>query len=119
MEPEETPVEGEVKTASRLNNLYVSFSLAGGGEELAALISRLKFLGQCAPIHPGLWFLQSRYSAEDALIHAWMVMNAESSLFVVECRTAPSLAHANSDSQGIELSDRAWLQAAARVSGSH
>lgn len=66
------------------NNLIVSYDLYNPGQDYSKVIEAIKDLGSWAKIHKSVWYVNSNYSASQAVDKVWAAMDTNDSLFVVE-----------------------------------
>ena len=66
------------------NNLIISYDLYSPGQDYSAVIDAIKSLGSWAKIHKSVWYVNSSYSAEQAVDAVWTHMDRNDSLFVVD-----------------------------------
>lgn len=65
------------------NNLHISYDLYAPGQNYDAVISVIKTLGSWAKIHKSFWYVDSSYSAADAVAAIWAVCDSNDSVYVV------------------------------------
>lgn len=66
------------------NNLIVSYDLNNPGQDYSKVIDAIKSLGAWAKIHKSVWYVNSPYSASQAVEKVWATMDRNDSLFVVD-----------------------------------
>ncbi len=66
------------------NNLIVSYDLYNPGQDYSKVIEAIKGLGSWAKIHKSVWYVNSNYSASQAVDKVWAAMDSNDSLFVVD-----------------------------------
>lgn len=66
-----------------MNNLHISYDLNKPGQDYAALITRIKTLGNWAKIHKSYWYVNSPFTAEQAVNFLWPCMDKSDSLYIV------------------------------------
>lgn len=66
------------------NNLHISYDLAGPDRDYAAVIARIKELGNWAKIEFSFFYVNSQLSASDARNHVWTAMRTGDKLYVVD-----------------------------------
>lgn len=66
------------------NNLHVSYTLYKPGQDYPAVIDKIKALGDWARIHPSYWYVNSRFSAQEAVNALLPAMDNNDSLYVVD-----------------------------------
>lgn len=66
------------------NNLIVSYDLYNPGQDYSKVIEAIKDLGSWAKIHKSVWYVNSNYSASQAVDKVWAAMDTNDSLFVVD-----------------------------------
>ena len=66
------------------NNLVVSYDLHNPGKDYSAVIDAIKILGSWAKIHKSVWYVNSNYTASQAVTLVWAAMDRNDSLFIVD-----------------------------------
>lgn len=66
------------------NNLHVSYDLINPGQNYEALIERIKQLGSWAKPHMSFWYVNSGYTASQAVDHLKPVLDANDKVYVVD-----------------------------------
>lgn len=66
------------------NNLHISYDLYQPGQNYDGVIAKIKDLGSWAKIHLSFWYVNSGYTAEQAVEHIWSAMDARDKLYVVD-----------------------------------
>jgi hypothetical protein len=66
------------------NNLHVSYDLYAPGQNYEAVIKAVKELGDWANVHKSFWYVNSRFTAAQAVDHVWKVMDKNDKIYVVD-----------------------------------
>jgi len=66
------------------NNLIVSYDLYSPGQDYSKVIDAIKALGSWAKVHKSVWYVNSNYTAAQAVDKVWATMDRNDSLFVVD-----------------------------------
>ena len=66
------------------NNLHISYDLHQPDKNYAAVIAKIKTLGDWAKIHYSYWYVNSSHTAAEACNAVWQVMDSDDSLYVVD-----------------------------------
>lgn len=66
------------------NNLHISYDLNKPGQDYEKIISKIKTLGNWAKIHKSYWYVNSNYTASQAVDVLWAVRDSSDSLYVVD-----------------------------------
>ena len=66
------------------NNLFVSYDLNSPGQDYEAVHEAIKSLGSWAKVQKSFWYVNSTYSASQAVDKVWAVMDSNDSLIVVD-----------------------------------
>lgn len=66
------------------NNLFVSYDLYVPGQNYEKVIAAIKSLGQWAKVQKSLWYVDSKYTASEAVDIVWAAMDKNDSLIVVD-----------------------------------
>lgn len=65
------------------NNLHISYDLYQPGQNYDGVIAKIKELGSWAKVHKSFWYVNSAYTAEQAVDHIWPAMDARDTIYVV------------------------------------
>lgn len=68
-------------------NLFISYDLHNPGKNYEAVAIAIKKLGNWAKPNLSYWYVDSAYSASQAAIAVWAVMDANDKLIVVDTKT--------------------------------
>jgi hypothetical protein len=66
------------------NNLFVSYDLYSPGQNYQAVIDAVKALGNWAKVHKSLWYVNSSYTAAQAVDRIWAKMDSNDTVLVVD-----------------------------------
>jgi hypothetical protein len=66
------------------NNLHISYDLYRPNQDYAAIIARIKSLGDWIKIHKSLWYVKSSYSAIEAVNYLSSSLDGNDTLYVVD-----------------------------------
>jgi hypothetical protein len=66
------------------NNLHISYDLISPGQNYEKVIARIKELGDWAKIHASFWYVNSNYTASQAVDHIKGSMDANDKVYVVD-----------------------------------
>jgi hypothetical protein len=66
------------------NNLHVSYDLYSPGQKYEDVIAKIKTLGNWAKIHKSYWYVNSTYSAREAVNIVWPVMDSNDSIYIAD-----------------------------------
>lgn len=66
------------------NNLHISYDLYAPGQNYEGVIAKIKELGSWAKVHKSFWYVNSAYTAQQAVNHIWPVMDAKDTIYVVD-----------------------------------
>lgn len=66
------------------NNLHISYDLHRPEKNYAAVIAKVKTLGNWAKIHKSVWYVNSAHTAAQARDVVWSAMDSDDSLYVVD-----------------------------------
>lgn len=66
------------------NNLHISYDLHAPNQNYDGVIERIKELGSWAKIQKSYWYVDSAYTAREAVNHVWSVMDADDTIYVVD-----------------------------------
>lgn len=66
------------------NNLHISYDLHQPDKNYAAVIAKIKTLGNWAKIHYSYWYVNSSHTAAEACNAVWQAMDSDDSLYVVD-----------------------------------
>lgn len=66
------------------NNLFISYDLNSPGQDYQKVIESIKALGNWAKVQDSLWFVNSKYTATEALNRVWFSMDKNDSLIVID-----------------------------------
>lgn len=82
------------------NNLHISYDLYAPGQNYEKVISKIKSLGSWAKIHQSYWYVDSTYSAREAVNAVWSVMDANDKIYIVDAKNNVSAWENLSDEAG-------------------
>ncbi|WP_084615864.1 hypothetical protein [Solimonas flava] len=91
------------------NNLFVSYDLINPGQKYEAVIAEIKKLGSWAKVHYSLWYVNSSYSASDAVSKVWAVMDSNDKLLVVDATNGAAAWQNLSDEVANHIKDQ-WTK---------
>ena len=66
------------------NNLHVSYDLHNPGQNYDAVIKRIKELGSWAKVHMSFWYVNSGYTAAQAVEHIKSALDTNDKVYVVD-----------------------------------
>ena len=66
------------------NNLFVSYDLYNPGQNYEDVIAEIKNLGGWAKIHKSFWYVNSAFSASEAVERVWKKMDNNDTLVIVD-----------------------------------
>lgn len=66
------------------NNLFISYDLNTPGQDYQKVFEAIKSLGNWAKVQKSFWYVNSNYSASQAVDIVWKVMDKNDSLIVVD-----------------------------------
>lgn len=66
------------------NNLHISYDLNDPGKNYDAVIKAIKELGNWVKVHKSFWYVNSQYSAGQAVNHIWKKMDRNDTVYVVD-----------------------------------
>lgn len=66
------------------NNLVISYDLYNPGQDYTKLIAGIQALGSWAKVHKSVWYVNSFYTAEQAVARLAPLVDRNDSLFVVD-----------------------------------
>ncbi|MBA0231985.1 hypothetical protein [Stenotrophomonas maltophilia] len=66
------------------NNLTVSYDLYSPGQDYSKITDAIKSLGSWAKVHKSVWYVNSSYTASQAVDMVWAAMDRNDSLFIVD-----------------------------------
>ncbi|WP_234179291.1 hypothetical protein [Sphingopyxis sp. NFH-91] len=66
------------------NNLHISYDLYQPGQNYDGVIAKIKELGSWAKVHKSFWYVNSPYTARQAVNHIWPAMDARDTIYVVD-----------------------------------
>lgn len=66
------------------NNLHISYDLIAAGQNYAAVIERVKQLGNWAKINQSFWYVNSTFTSTQARDHIKPVLDSNDKLYVVD-----------------------------------
>ena len=66
------------------NNLHISYDLINPGQNYDQVIERIKQLGSCAKPHMSVWYVNSRYSAVQAVEHLKPALDGNDKIYLVD-----------------------------------
>lgn len=66
------------------NNLHVSYDLINPGQNYDRVIERIQQLGSWAKVHMSFWYVNSAYTASQAIDHITPALDANDKLYVVD-----------------------------------
>ncbi|MEJ6080907.1 CRISPR-associated protein Cas2 [Vibrio sp. 1-Bac 57] len=66
------------------NNLFISYDLNSPGQDYQVVIDEIKSLGSWAKVQKSHWYVNSSFTASQALEKVWAKMDSNDSLIVVD-----------------------------------
>lgn len=66
------------------NNLIISYDLYRPVQKYEEVAEAIKSLGNWAKIHDSVWYVNSRFDAQNAVNKIWAVMDANDTVLVVD-----------------------------------
>lgn len=66
------------------NNLFVSYDLFSPGQDYSKVIDAIKALGSWAKVQKSVWYVNSTFTAEQAVAKVWATMDSNDSLIVID-----------------------------------
>lgn len=66
------------------NNLFISYDLNSPGQNYDKVIEGIKALGNWAKVQKSFWYVNSNYSAQQAVEKVWRNMDTNDSLLIVD-----------------------------------
>ena len=66
------------------NNLHISYDLYAPGQDYEKVIERIKGLGSWAKIHKSFWYVNSAYTAAQAVDHIKPALDTNDKVYVVD-----------------------------------
>jgi len=66
------------------NNLHISYDLYAPGQNYDKVIERIKQLGMWAKVHMSFWYVNSTYTAEQAVEFLKPVLDLNDKVYVVD-----------------------------------
>ena len=66
------------------NNLHVSYDLYNPGQNYERVFERIKSLGGWAKVHKSFWYVDSVYTASQAVDHIQSALDANDKVYVVD-----------------------------------
>jgi hypothetical protein len=66
------------------NNLFISYDLNSPGQNYEKVIEGIKSLGIWAKVQKSFWYVNSTYTAQQAVDKVWLQMDKNDSLLVVD-----------------------------------
>ena len=66
------------------NNLHISYDLYTPGQNYSDVINRIKSLGNWAKIHRSVWYVNSTFSASEAVGRIKPALDANDKVYVVD-----------------------------------
>lgn len=91
------------------NNLHVSYDLHTPDQNYEDVINAIKELGNWARVHGSFWYVDSSYSASQAVDHIWNVMDQNDTIYVVDA-TNNNAAWENLSDEVADYIREAWNQ---------
>lgn len=67
------------------NNLFISYDLNSPGQDYQKVINTIKTFGNWANIQKSLWYVNSSYTAEQALDILYKQVDRNDSVIVIDC----------------------------------
>lgn len=67
-----------------MHNLVISYDLYKQGQNYDALVAEIKKLGGWAKINLSVWYVDSAFTAQQAVDRLWRVMDTNDKIFVVD-----------------------------------
>ncbi len=90
-----------------LNNLVIAYRTAAPEQPDGVIVAAIARLGEATELFPGLWYVDSSYSAEDAAASIRVLMDDRDRLVVVDT-TNNELAWFNLDSPASDHLREQW-----------
>lgn len=66
------------------NNLHISYDLNAPGQNYSDVIARIKELGDWAKVHKSFWYVNSAYTATEAVNHIKQSLDSNDTVYVVD-----------------------------------
>jgi len=89
------------------NNLFVSYDLNTPGQDYEKVFNAIKSLGNLAKVQKSFWYVNSNYTASQAVDIVWKAMDKSDSLIIVDA-TNKNAAWQNIDPKVSELIRNHW-----------
>ncbi|MCM5554113.1 hypothetical protein [Pleomorphomonas sp. NRK KF1] len=91
------------------NNLHVSYDLMDPGQNYDKVIDKIKSLGEWAKIHKSFWYVNSSYTAAEAVNIVWSAMDVNDKLYIFDAKNN-SAAWENLSDEVAEFIKNRWLK---------
>ena len=89
------------------NNLFISYDLNTPGQDYQKVFEVIKSLGNWAKVQKSFWYVNSKYSATQAVDIVWKSMDKNDSLIVVDA-TNKNASWQNIDNEVSEYIKKFW-----------
>lgn len=66
------------------NNLHISYDLYAPGQDYEAVIEKIKELGSWAKIHKSFWYVNSTFTASQAVDHIKPALDTNDQVYVAD-----------------------------------
>ncbi len=88
------------------NNLHVSYDLISPGQDYDKVIDKVKELGSWAKVHKSFWYVNSTYSASEAVAHIKPALDNNDKVYVVDAGNNVAAWNALSKDVGDHIKDQ-------------